>query len=103
MSTESYISYCDGQHSTCTLVQFVLMLSVNHSLAKARPTMRCIHLVYYRGDGAPVVLVRVRRTQARVRVPIHLGPMLQVWILVLRILTSRSQYATGSAYARTYV
>ncbi len=39
----SYISYCDGQHST--LVQFVLMLSVNHSLAKARPTMRCIRLV----------------------------------------------------------
>ncbi len=32
-----------GQHST--LVQLVLMLSINHSLAKACPTMRCIHLV----------------------------------------------------------
>ncbi len=43
MSAESFISYCDGQHST--LVEFVLMLSVNHSLTKARPTMRCIRLV----------------------------------------------------------
>ncbi len=45
MSAESYISYCDGQHRT--LVQFVLMLGVNHSLAKARPTMRCIRLVLH--------------------------------------------------------
>ncbi len=43
MSAESYISYCDGKHST--FVQFVLMLSLNHSLAKARLTMCCIHLV----------------------------------------------------------
>ncbi len=35
---------------------------------------------------------------ADVRPPgfLHLVPMLQVWILGLRILTSRSQYATGS-------
>ncbi len=38
---------------------------------------------------------------------LHLVPLLQVWILGLRILTSRSQYATGSiriifSYARVY-
>ncbi len=38
MSAETYISCCDRQHST--LVQFVVMLNVNHSLAKARPAMR---------------------------------------------------------------
>ncbi len=52
--------YCDGHTSTkyivmewysYGLVQFVLMLNVNHSLAKARPTMLCIHLVYrHRGS-----------------------------------------------------
>ncbi len=59
MSAESYISYCDGQHST--LVQFVLMLSVNHSLAKARPTMRCIRLVIQMIFPCITIYVHVQR------------------------------------------